>query len=167
MKKTRFQVFLSFFMMNELLVLSCLFRISSEKKTTLIVSNVEEENLPVLGEILLKGEVSKTFPEGFLGKVVSITEGMDGEYVIETEPVPLDVAFKSLYIEKTIDLYPESVSRADIEQDIEGFYVFTKKIEYEGDDDDFNASLEMSLGLKLDVVINVEEKVMYFVYVIK
>lgn len=137
-------------------------RISSEKKTTLIVSNVEEENLPVLGEILLKGEVSKTFPEGFLGKVVSITEGMDGEYVIETEPVPLDVAFKSLYIEKTIDLYPESVSRADIEQDIEGFYVFTKKIEYEGDDDDFNASLEMSLGLKLDVVINVEAKVMYF-----
>lgn len=139
-------------------------QISSEKKTTLIVSNIAEENLPQLGEILLKGEVSKTFPEGFLGKVVSIIKGTDGGYVIETEPVPLDVAFKSLYIEKTIDLYPESISRSgiDIEQDIEGFYIFKKKIEYEGEDDGFNASLEMSLGLKLDVVINVEEKVMYF-----
>ena len=138
--------------------------ISQEKKTTIVVSDIAEENLPKIGTILLKGEVSSTFPEGFLGKVISITKDAEGKYIIETEPVPLDVAFKSLYIEQTVDLYPESSSRAsdDIEQDIEGFYVFTKKIEYEGEDDGFNASLEMSLGLKLDVVINTEAKVMYF-----
>lgn len=78
--------------------------------------------LPEVGQIVLVDSPTEKFPYGYLGRVTSISK-IEGCYCVETETVPLDVAFERLYINQTFDLYASNdmSSTRGIYVDDEGF----------------------------------------------
>ena len=71
---------------------------NDEQVTLTYSSRTDTDILPVVGQILLNNQISETFPEGFLGKVVGVTTNSDGSTYVITEPVALDEAFDELYV---------------------------------------------------------------------
>jgi hypothetical protein len=88
----------------------------SEKTTDSIITLAVTQglNLPQVGDILLKPEVSEKFPYGFLGRVTEIKK-VGGTTEIVTESVALDEAFEELdvHFSENISKYVEEVYDAN------------------------------------------------------
>ncbi len=125
-------------------------------QTTLAYVDVAQDKIPKLGEILLNSNLTNDFPEGFLGRIVDVAFNDNGSYDIRIEPVALDEAFDELYVNETINLYPqeETMARALI-SDSEGFYCFTKTLQAQ--EEDYLAKGTFTVGLKLTPMISISE----------
>lgn len=139
--------------------------ISTENPSALIYSKVIEENdLPQVGTILLKGKITDEFPRGFLGRVTSVTQKNDGTHMVQTEAVSLSDAFKELYVNETMDLKPSTLTRGmGIKQDEDGYYCFTFDMEGTQEDGITLGAMSLKLGVKFSPFVDVSQDLMSFI----
>lgn len=135
--------------------------VSPDDNTTLIYGNgIAEEDVPQVGDILL-AKMSDNFPDGFLGKVSSITENGDGSYTVATGIASLSEAFDELYVNETATLEPEEETRSRAEGKSMAFNIeLTKEIEttYKTEGAPFYAKGGAEFGSQFATYISIDKE---------
>lgn len=84
--------------------------VSPMDNSTLIYSkDVAVVDIPKRGSVLWS-RVTDKWPDGFLGKVVSVKEKEDGTYEVTTETASLTDAFDRLYVSEEVELMAENLN---------------------------------------------------------
>lgn len=135
--------------------------VSPDDNTTLIYGNgIAEEDVPQVGDILL-AKMSDNFPDGFLGKVSSITENGDGSYTVATGIASLSEAFDELYVNETATLEPVEETRSRAEGKSMAFNIeLTKEIEatYKTEGAPFYAKGGAGFGSQFTTYISIDKE---------
>jgi hypothetical protein len=75
---------------------------------------VEDPGLEV-GQVVVSGVVEGVLPDGFVGRVTSVTAGADGSVTVATEPVGLTDVFETLTVSATFEIPADDVDAAVVE----------------------------------------------------
>lgn len=104
--------------------------------TIIFNSNIPDDALPKVGEIVIVTQPTKVFSSGFLGKVTKISK--DGQINVITEEVALDEVFDYLNVEGTyvleseyVENNPRSTHKLSFEYPFELFDCIEGKLKFE------------------------------------
>lgn len=151
--------------------------VSATNASQLIYSNVSEEEVPQVGNIVI-APTTKNLPDGFLGKVTAVQKGQNASYIVNTESTALSEAFDELYVNETINLMPmESSQTRGLLHTMGTIFKdwdITREQEFEFEQGDkFQCGLNGKIGIGGELIVNMQfdkkEKLEYgaFTFVFK
>jgi len=127
--------------------------IESTQSTIRFKASTPDSLLPSVGEKILVFEKSDVFPNGFLGRVTTVSnEG--GSILVSTEAVALDEAFDYLRINEDTDFLPAGVTKASVEKDDDGFNMLSQDVSLTINQLTVSGEISAGIRCKTDILID-------------
>lgn len=143
-------------------------------------SQIPENEIPRIGEILLIDTPTSVAPSGFIGKITGVNANIDGSRTISTERVPFPEAFSKLNIDTTgLDLAgyvseildgsgrpvtfrkTKAISPDGISQQSISLTLPSDLIEFGSDNISFSPSIDIKLGMRIQTVVQDKQLLMF------